>query len=197
MRLIKASILAVAAVFLTAALALAVTCPTCKRKLKDGLQYCPADGTKLPLPAVKKPEPKPEPKPKPKPKPEPRKVDPAKAKARQAKEMLAAAAKAWKADPKNYDAAIKRYQEVKKVAAGTRYEKSADKMIAKLGALKAAAAKRAKTAKARALYETALADYKKKPKDYDAAIKAFGVVKKSGAGTGYDRKAAAMRWASL
>ncbi len=193
MRLIKASIIAVAAVFLTAALALAVECPTCKRKLKDGTKYCPADGTKLPLPAVKKPEPKkPEPK-KPEPKkPEPKKVDPAVAKARQARAMLVAAEKAWKADRKNYDAAIVRYQEVKKAAAGTRYEKSADKMIAKLKVLKAAAAKRAKTANARALYEMALADYKKNPKDYDAAIKAFGVAKKSGAGTGYDRKAAAM-----
>ncbi len=187
MRLIKASILAAAAVLLTAGLAFAVVCPTCKRKLKDGTQYCPHDGTKLPAATVKKPEPKPEPK-----KPEPKPVDPAVAKAAKAREMLVSAEKAWKADPKNYAAAIARYGEVKKAAAGTRYEKSAEKMIAKLTALKAAAEKRKKIADARALYETAYADYRKKPEDYAAAITAFGEVKKTGAGTGYDRKAAAM-----
>ena len=46
-----------------------------------------------------------------------------------------------------------------------------------------------KTANARKAYETAYADYKKNPKDLDGNIKKFEAVKKSGAGTGYDKKA--------
>ena len=74
--------------------------------------------------APKKPEPK---KPEPK-KPEPRKPDPRKA----AKQAFVAAEKAWKANPEDYDGAIRRFEAVSKSAAGTGYDKKADRMVTRI-----------------------------------------------------------------
>ncbi len=297
MRLFKVSTLAVAALFLAARLALAVVCPGCGTKSKDGTKSCPACGTELPKtkkpepkqpepkqPEPKKPEPKkPEPK-KPEPKkPEPKKPEPkkpdnrakakryydaaysryqrdpkdfdgaikgftlalkgcagtryasrcekmlsriraekkadedakAKAKARAAEEKAEHEAKTKLANARSsYDAAyaayrknrtdyvgnIKKFEAAKKLGAGTKYEASSDKMLVRIKAEKKRAddlaagqkAERdaeAKLASARTAYETAYADYKKNPKDLDGNIKKFEAVKKSGAGTGYDKKA--------
>jgi hypothetical protein len=143
-------------------------------------------------PEPKKPEPKkPEPK-KPEPKkPEPKKPEPKKPVAKKVnpKAEYKAALTTCKKNPKAYAANIKLFEATKKKCAGSKYERSCDKMLTRLKADKAEAELATKTANARKAYETAYADYKKNPKDLDGNIKKFEAVKKSGAGTGYDRKA--------
>jgi len=136
-------------------------------------------------PEPKKPEPKkPEPK-KPEPKkPEPKKVDP--------RAEYRAAVVAYKKNPRAYDANIKLFQDTKKKVAGSRYERSCDKLIAGLKADKVEAEKKARALKARAAFDAAYTQYKKNRTDFDGNIAKFEEVKKLGAGTGYDRKAEKM-----
>jgi len=223
MRFLKATLLGLGAVLLSAALAFAVECPGCGKKNAEGAALCPGCGTKLPVtkkPEPKKPEPKkPEPK-KPEPKkPEPKRPEPkgpsarevARAKAAAAKKAYVAADRAYRANSKDYTAGIKALEAADKRTAGTSYAAKAEGMVLRLKKLKgaadaaakakaarAAAAAKAEAARAAAAkkladgkkaYDAAYAAYRANSKDYAAALKGFGEAKKTAAGTAYEAKA--------
>ena len=205
MRFFKASLFALAALFLVARLALAAVCPGCGTKSKDGVKHCPACGTELP--AAKKPEPK---KPEPK-KPEPKKPEPGKPEPKRpdkramAKRYYDAAMDRYRKAPTDYDGALKGFALALKGCAGTRYASRCEKMIARVKGEKKAAADAearakakaarekaereaaAREAKARSAYETAYSSYRKNRRDHAGNIKKFEEARKLGTGTKYEK----------
>ena len=124
-----------------------------------------------------------------KPKVAPAKAPPAdKTKEQKAKEAYAAAEQAAKKSPKDFDAGIKAFTDAKAAVAGTKYEAKCAERIAALQKDKAEADKEAKAQKAKLAYEGAEQAYKKSPKDFDAAIKAFTDAKAVAAGSKYEAK---------